>query len=113
MTNLSGSERRAPRHCERCGRPVQRDGLWTIGISVPPDTRVEREICVVCAADLRRYLLAEPGDPDADVGAAVSGPDASLEVAPAGAFRSVVLHGLGYVAIAVAFFALITLLTLQ
>jgi len=89
-----------------------RGGFWTIGISVPPDARVEREICVVCAAELRRYLLAEPGHTDADARAAASDPDV-LEVAPAGGFRSLVLRGLGYLAIAVAFFALITWLTSQ
>ena len=46
--------------CERCGRRVQPDGLWRLGVDAPPAGRVVRMICVVCAAEVRRYLLTLP-----------------------------------------------------
>lgn len=60
--------------CERCGRQVERGAIWRLTASVPPDTRIERDICVVCAAELRRFLLhdarrLEPAPPPPGNGA--------------------------------------------
>jgi hypothetical protein len=99
--------------CERCGREAETERLWTIGIKVPPDARVEREICVICAAELRRYLLAEPGTATSDGSDVASDGDAAAEAARAWRVRSLLWHALGYVAIALGFLALVTWLTLE
>jgi hypothetical protein len=55
MTNIDGFS-----GCERCGRFVNPQELWTLTVTLPADGPVERRVCVVCAADVRRFLLAQP-----------------------------------------------------
>jgi hypothetical protein len=56
MTVAEGEEKNS---CQRCGRPVEPESLWRLAVTVPPDGRTERDICVVCAAELRHFLLSD------------------------------------------------------
>jgi hypothetical protein len=53
-----------PNQCERCGRVVEPGQLWNLNIELPADGRIERKICVVCAADVRRFVLVQPDSRD-------------------------------------------------
>jgi hypothetical protein len=46
--------------CERCGRVVDTEHRWKLNIELPADGQIERNVCVVCAADVRRFVLAQP-----------------------------------------------------
>jgi hypothetical protein len=56
MTVAVGEEKNS---CERCGRPVGLESLWSLAVTLPADGRIERDICVVCAAELRHHLLRD------------------------------------------------------
>jgi hypothetical protein len=93
--------------CERCGRAVDPNRLWTLTLNIPPDGRVERAICVVCAADVRRYLLAQPGSRYV----AAASVDEDAEPSGVARFGWFLVRGIVYGSIAVALFILVTLLT--
>jgi hypothetical protein len=98
-----GEEKRIE-FCERCGRAVESGRLWKLGIDVPPDGRVERRICVVCAADVRRYLLRHPS----------SEPAVADEHEPSSRTTRVgwfLVRGIVYAGIAGGVFVLVTWLT--
>ena len=41
------------------GRPVGLESLWSLVVTFPADGRIERDICVVSAAELRHHLLRD------------------------------------------------------
>jgi hypothetical protein len=107
------SERaREPDVCERCGREVEPGSLWTLAIAVPPDGRVERAICVVCAAEVRRFLLGNvptaqpvaPPPPEADAEAA----GADVALSPRRRATGVLLRWAFYVGVAACAFVIVT-----
>jgi hypothetical protein len=53
MTVAVGEEKDS---CERCGRPVGLESLWSVAVTLSADGRIER---VVCAAELRHHLLRD------------------------------------------------------
>jgi hypothetical protein len=90
------------RSCERCGRRAKPESFWTLAVTVPTDGRVERDICVVCAAEVRRVLLSDPRRPgDATVFEGVAGRRQRRAAAA-------LVRGTMYVSIAVTFFVLAT-----
>jgi len=92
--------------CERCGRAVEAGRLWTLNVNVPPDGQIARHVCVVCAADVRRFVLAQPGS-------RYTPAEAVEETEPGRAARVgwFALRGIVYVAIAVGIFVVVTWLT--
>jgi hypothetical protein len=91
--------------CERCGRTVEPGNLWRLGIDAPPDGRVERAICVVCAAEVRRYLLAPSPAAGGRIGAEREAGAVQTRVARFGWSAA---RGLAYVGVAIGAFLLIT-----
>jgi len=96
-------EEQQTERCERCGRTVEAGRLWRLAVALPSDGRVERHICVVCAAGLRRLLLAQQ---EAEPRAVEAPPPRRRTRVGWFLLRAVV-----YVAIAFGVFALVTWIT--
>ena len=97
--------------CERCGRAVEQGGVWTLTANIPPVGRVERTICVICAAELRRHLLRGPESRESEVHDEKADDLPSGEATATARAGWFLVRGLVYVAIALAAFVLITWLT--
>ena len=97
--------------CERCGRNVNETDLWTLSFAVPPQGRVERAVCVICAAEVRRFLLARPPLPHQPVVEAER--EGPAEASRASRFGWFLSRTAIYIAVAAAFFVLVTWLTSQ
>jgi hypothetical protein len=90
--------------CERCGRLVEAGRVWQLGIDVPPDGRVERTVCAVCAAEVRRYLLAPPATAQPVPAAKIEDPETSW----AGRLGWPAARAAAYVCIALGAFVVVT-----
>ena len=97
--------------CERCGRSAAKVDLWTLSVAVPPQERLERSVCVICAGEMRRFLLARPQTLQQH--AIETRREDQAEVSRASRFGSVQSRTAIYIAVAAAFFALVTWLTSQ
>jgi hypothetical protein len=78
-----------------------------LAITVPPDERVERDICVLFPADVRRFLLAQPGTGEARPSGAWARP-ASAQTGPTATLAWFLLRAAGYFGVALAVFAFVT-----
>lgn len=98
-----------PLPCERCGREVEPDLLWTLNVNLPADGLVQRRVCVACAAEVRRFLLAQPGSSYA--GAPEADEPEEEDRSPASRVGWFLIRSLVYGGIAAGVFALVTWLT--
>lgn len=94
--------------CERCGRDVEPERLWKLNINLPADGHVERRVCVVCVAEVRRFLLVQPGGSYVAPSEIEEPQSEQSRVARLGWF---LLRGLVYGAIAAGVFGLVTWLS--
>jgi hypothetical protein len=100
------ARRRETRSCQRCGRQVKPESLWRLAVTLPADGHVARDICVVCAAELRRFLLSAARPPE---DAASEAFDRRHGTRAVGAL----VRGAIYVSIALTFFFLATWLAVR
>jgi hypothetical protein len=56
VTDIRGTQ------CDRCGRTLEPAKSFRMAVALPSGERIERQLCLTCAAAVRRFLLGREPD---------------------------------------------------